>query len=141
MRAGEQADRSGIAQAMSRIADGLSRLVSDHLALARVELREDARTFAISAARIAVFVPLILVGYGFLCAALAVAVSRWIGLGWALFAVGFLNVAVGAIGVRVALRKVQGREVLGETREEVSRSAEVLAQVGRRNGAEKRLEA
>ena len=141
---GSPSDRTGLAAALGRITDGVSRLVSEHLALARVELREDARAFAFAVARIAVFVPLVLVGYGFLCGALAVGLSTWMGIGWALLIVGALNAGVGGVGIALAAKSLQSRQVLNDTRVEVSRSAEVLAAVSRPNGpngTEKRLEA
>jgi hypothetical protein len=141
MRAREQSERVGLAAAVARITDAVSRLMSEHLALARVELRDDARAFGLAAARIAVFVPLIVVGYAFLCAAVATALAMWIGLGWALLLVGLLNVFAGALGVFVAAVRLKGREVLEDTRVEVSRSAEALAEASRPNGSGRRLEA
>jgi uncharacterized membrane protein YqjE len=141
MRGREQEERSGLAAALVRITDAVSRLMSEHLALARVELREDARALGLAVARIAVFVPLIVVGYAFLCAAVSVALAVWIGLGWALLVVGLLNVFAGALGTLVAASRLRGREVLEETRVEVSRSAEALAEASRPNGPGRRLEA
>jgi uncharacterized membrane protein YqjE len=141
MRAREQADRTGLAATFSRITDGISRLVTEHLALARIELREDARLFTLACARIAAFGLLVLIGYAFLCAAIAVALWSWIGIGWALLAVGLANLLIGGVGVYVAVKRLEGREVLDETLVEVSRSAEVLAAASRSDGMERRLEA
>ncbi|HYX93301.1 MAG TPA: phage holin family protein [Myxococcaceae bacterium] len=142
MHAREQADRGGLAAALARITDAVSRLMAEHLALARVELREDARVFGLAATRIAVFVPLIVVGYAFICGAVAVALAAWIGTGWALLVVGLLNVIAGALGAYAAAARLRGREVLDETRVEVTRSAEALAAASRPDmGVERRLEA
>jgi Putative Actinobacterial Holin-X, holin superfamily III len=141
MRAREQADRGGLAAALGRITDATSRLMSEHLALARIELREDARALGLAAVRVAVFVPLIVVGYAFVCGAVSVALGMLIGFGWALLVVGLLNVIVGSLGAYVAAAHFQGREMLDETRVEVSRSAEALAAAGRPEGPERRLEA
>ena len=137
----QQADRSGLAASFSRITEGISRLVSEHLALARTELREDARVFAFTGARLAGFGLLLLVGYGFLCAAIAVALWTWIGIGWALLVVAVVNLLVGGVGAYASIRRIEGREVLDDTMVEVSRSAEVLAAASRPDGMERRLEA
>ena len=135
-------DGAGLAAAVSRITDGISRLISEHVALARIEFRDDARAFAFATARLAVFALLILVGYGFLCAAVAMALWSWIGsIGWALAVVALVNVLIGGPGVYLAIRRLTGREVLDETLVEVSRSAEVLAAASRPDGRERRLEA
>ena len=76
----EQTDR-GIAALVGRMADSFSRLVSQHLTLARMELAEDAKALGLDVARIVVFVPFLLVGYLFLCGALSVALAQWIGYG------------------------------------------------------------
>src|SRR5919106_1255146 len=140
MRAREKMDGAGLAAAVSRITDGMSRLFSEHLALARIEIQEDGRAFAFATARLAGFALLMLVGYGFLCAA-AVALWTWIGIGWALLVVALFNLLIGGVGVYTAIRRLKGREVLDETLVEVSRSAEVLAAASRSDGRERRLEA
>ncbi|HZA50919.1 MAG TPA: phage holin family protein [Myxococcaceae bacterium] len=141
MRAREKMDGAGLAAAVSRITDGMSRLFSEHLALARIEIQEDGRAFAFATARLAGFALLMLVGYGFLCAAAAVALWTWIGIGWALLVVALFNLLIGGVGVYTAIRRLKGREVLDETLVEVSRSAEVLAAASRSDGRERRLEA
>ena len=134
-------DGAGLAAAVSRITDGISRLFSEHLALARIEIQEDGRAFALATARLACFASLMLVGYGFLCAAAAAALWTWIGIGWALLVVALFNLLIGGVGVYTAVRRLKGREVLDETLVEVSRSAEVLAAASRSDGRERRLEA
>ncbi len=44
------------------MAEGFSRLVSQHLTLARLELAEDAKAMGLDVASIVVFVPFVLVG-------------------------------------------------------------------------------
>ncbi|MBX5481158.1 MAG: phage holin family protein [Myxococcaceae bacterium] len=142
MSGGGQPDRGGLGAAVARITDGLSRLISEHLALARVELRDDVRALAGSVAGIAVFVPLILVGYGFLCGALALALSPWLGRVGALVLVGGLNVIVGGLGAWRAAAKLKAQPVLETTRVEVTRTTHALASVARPargNGVERRL--
>jgi uncharacterized membrane protein YqjE len=141
MRAREQADRVGLAAALGRITDAVSRLMAEHLALARVELREDARSLLLRAERIVLFAPLIVVGYAFVCAAVAIAISTWIGLVWALLVVGLLNVIFGGLGAYFAWLRLEAQEMLNETRAEVSRSAELLGGTSGPDGPERRLEA
>src|SRR2546423_268093 len=107
MRGAEQPDRSGLAAAFGRITDGLSRLMSEHLALIRVELRDDSRALAMDLARIVLFLPLVIVGYGLLCAALAVALSHAIGLAGAFAIVGGINVLFGGLGAYLAAMKLK----------------------------------
>lgn len=126
---------------LGRITDGFGRLVSEHLALARVELHEDARALAVDLVRIAVFVPLILVGYGLLNAALAWLLSPWLTIPGAFAAVGALNVAIGGFGAYRAADRLKGRQVLEGSREEVGRTTQTLSTVTRAsgNGVERRL--
>ena len=117
----------GIAAQVGRIADGLSRLVSQHIALARLELAEDVRAIGVSVGTIAALAPFVLVGYTLLCAALAWAVSPWVGVAGGLAIVGGINVAGGVGGILFAVRRLQARRMLGTTRRELSQSAQVLS--------------
>jgi hypothetical protein len=142
----EQEERNGLSAAVGRLTDGLTRLFSEHLALARAELKEDARAVGGNLARVMLFVPLVLVGYGFLCAALAMGLSAAIPLWVSLLVVGGLNLGVGGVGAMAAARRLQARPaLLDESFSEAQRSAQALAAVARRpaaangHGGEKRL--
>jgi uncharacterized membrane protein YqjE len=124
----EQTDR-GIAALVGRMADSFSRLVSQHLALARLELAEDAKALGLDVARIIAFVPFVLVGYLFLCGALSVVLAGWLGYAGALAVVGGLNVVGGGIGIWRSLADLQSRKVMDDTSQELSRSVAVLSQV------------
>lgn len=119
-----------LSELLARIADGLGTLVSEHVALARLELTEEAKTWGGAIAKVAIFLPFVLFGYGFLCAALAAALAPRLGIGWALFAVGAGNAALGGIGVFVALARVRQREGLEGTMAELKQSASALVHVG-----------
>jgi uncharacterized membrane protein YqjE len=121
----EQTDR-GIAALVGRMADSFSRLVSQHLTLARLEIAEDAKAMGLDVARIVAFVPFVLVGYVFLCGALSVALSAWIGYAWALTAVGALNVVAGGLGIWRAVSRLQNRHMMDDSSQELSRSVAVL---------------
>lgn len=121
----EQTDR-GIAALVGRMADNVSRLVSQHLTLARMELAEDAKAMGVDVARIAAFVPFLLVGYLFVCGALAVAVAPWVGYAGGLALVGAANLVGGGVGIFRALSRLKSRRVMDDTTQELSRSVAVL---------------
>ncbi|HLL01200.1 MAG TPA: phage holin family protein [Myxococcaceae bacterium] len=124
----EQTDR-GISALVGRMADGFSRLVSQHITLARMELAEDAKAVGLDAARIAVFVPFVLVGYVFVCGALAAAIAPWLGWAGALGAVGGVNLVGGGIGIMGAVSRLKSRPVMDNTSQELSKSVAVLTEV------------
>lgn len=137
---GAEPERGGLAQSFSRLTEALSRLVSEHLALARVELRADARAVGSQVAKIAVFLPAIVVGYGLLCVALALGLAQWLGAAWAFALVGALNFVGGGLGAYFAAQRMSHHPVLETTRVEVEKTSMALGQAARApNGAEKRL--
>ena len=121
----EQTDR-GIAALVGRMADSFSRLVSQHITLARLELEEDAKAMGLEVARIVAFVPFVLVGYVFLCAALSVVLAAWIGYAGALAIVGGVYLVGGGLGIWRAVSNLQGRQVMDGSSQELSRSVAVL---------------
>jgi uncharacterized membrane protein YqjE len=121
----EQTDR-GFSALVGRMADGFSRLVSQHITLARMELAEDAKAMGLDVARIAVFVPFVLVGYFFVCGALAAALAPWLGLAGALAVVGALNLVGGGVGIWRAVSRLKARQVMDNSSEELSKSVAVL---------------
>ena len=121
----ESTDR-GITALVGRMADGFSRLVTQHIALARLELAHDARQLGVGLGRAAAFVPFLLTGYALVCAALAVLLARWVGLPGALALVGLANLVGGALGISAALRRMRSVRVMDETQEELNRSAAAL---------------
>ena len=123
----EQTER-GLTVLVGRLTDGFSKLVTQHLTLARVELMEDARVMGSNAARIAAFVPFVLVGYAFLCAALSAFLARWIGWDGALALVGAVNLVGGGLGIARAASRLKSHQVMDETTRELNRSVSALAQ-------------
>ena len=122
----EQTDR-GISALVGKMADGFSRLVSQHLTLARMELAEDAKAMGLDVARIAVFVPFVLVGYLFVCGALAAALAPALGYAGALGVVGAVNLVGGAIGIMGAVSRLKARQMMDNTSQELSKSVAVLS--------------
>ena len=131
----EDTERGGLGGALARLADGLGRLLADHFALARVELREDLRLIARDAAMIAAFVPFVLIGYALLCVALATLLSTWVGSAGAFAIVGGVNLLVGGVGAAVAAGRLKQRPggVMTETLAEAERTAAIIK---RQNGPE-----
>jgi uncharacterized membrane protein YqjE len=121
----EQTDR-GFTALVGRMADGFSRLVSQHLTLARMELAEDAKAMGRDVARIAIFVPFVLVGYLFLCGWLAVVIAPWLGYAGALLVVGAVNLVGGGVGIMGAVSRLKSRQVMDNTSQELSKSVAVL---------------
>ncbi len=124
----EQTDR-GLAALVARLTEGFSKLVTQHLTLARVELIEDARSMGMDVALIAAFVPFILVGYSLLCGALVALLAPWLGWPGALALVGALNLIGGIVGVTRAAGRLKSLRVMDGTPAELNRSVTALAPV------------
>jgi len=122
----EQTDR-GLTGILGRMTEGFSRLVTQHLALARVELVEDLRGLGKDTALIVAGVPFVLLGYAFLCAAVAALLAPAVGWAGALALVGGLNLLIGGVGIGVAASRLKQRSLMDGTAEELNRSVEVLA--------------
>jgi putative superfamily III holin-X len=118
-------DRPGAADLLVQLARDLGHLVSQHVALAKLELGESARRAGIGVAQIAACAPLVLVGYAFLNAALALGLTRWMPLAGAVALVGGLNVIGGVLGVVTAARAFR-RPVLDDSVVELERTAQAL---------------
>jgi len=116
-----------------QLAGELSNLVSQHIALAKLELGATARRTGTGVAQIAACAPLILVGYAFLNAAAALALARWMPLAAAVALVGLLNVLVGAMGVALAARSFR-RPAMDDSVTELERTVHALAPARPSNG-------
>lgn len=115
---------SGLPAQLGRIVDGFSRLLAQHVELARMELADEARAVGASAARIAAFIPFILTGYLLLCVALSLILERLLGTGAGFAIVGGINLLGGGVGVWAAVRSMQRRPaMLAATRDELRASA------------------
>jgi uncharacterized membrane protein YqjE len=112
---------------LKRTMEGVGHLVSEHLELAKLELKENATAFRSQIGLLMVFGAFVVVGYGFLCAALAVALSEWVSIGVALLIVGLANAFGGGIGLYVAASRIKSTRMLPESGREISESAEALA--------------
>ena len=136
-----RAERPGAADLLVQLAHELGHLVAQHVALAKLELGASARRAGIGVAQIAAFAPLVLVGYGFLNAALALVLGRWMPLAGAVAVVGLLNVVLGVVGVVTAARAFR-KPVLDDSVLELERTAQALAAArARRPALERRHDA
>jgi len=120
-----------IAGLLTNMVEGVARLVGEHLTLARLELANDAREVGRRVTRVALFAPMVLVGYAFLSAAAAQYLTRWFSLAAALLVVGALNALVGAIGIQRVVARARSRAVMNETVQELNRSTAMFASTGK----------
>ena len=111
---------------LRELVDAFSELVAQHVRLARLEVKEDARFIGIRVGVIAVFTPLILVGYGFVCIALALVLKRALGEEWAFLLVGVLNLIASGIGIAIAANQLAKRKMLNATVQELETSRAVV---------------
>lgn len=133
--------RESLSAEMRRLADNLSRLVRDHLDLAKWELREEAKGMATDAAMGAMALPFLLAALLFLDGALAVGIGSWLGIGWGLLVVGVLNLGIGATLGGLAAARIKARQpALDGTKQELQRNKEMLQIVRSRSPKAKRVE-
>lgn len=99
--------RSSITDVAKGAAEDLLDLLTSQIKLARVELAADARAALLNVARIALFVPVIVVGYAFALAALAVWLAEWLGLVGGIAAVGGTQMVVGILGAVLTARTLR----------------------------------
>lgn len=124
-RTGNTEHRPGTAELLVQLAGELGNLVSQHVALAKLELGETARRTGLGVAQIAACAPLVLVGYAFLNAALALWLGRWLSLPGAVALVGLLNVGGGLRGIVLAARSFR-RPPLDDSVVELERTVQAL---------------
>lgn len=117
---------AGVTDLVARLVEGFGQLLSQHVALARIELGEEARGLGRSLAQLLLFAVFVLLGYAMLCLALAFALGPWLTMAGAVAAVGGLNFFGGALGLW-SLRKILDRPMLEQTLAAAQESAQSLA--------------
>jgi uncharacterized membrane protein YqjE len=132
-------DRSPLAtpqarDALNRLIDGFQTLVREHLALAKVELKDDLKRMGRSLALSAAGVPALLAGYLLLNVAIALVLALAIP-SWAAFGiVALLNLGAGsALTIHFVNKARQTQLSLGSTGTELRRDREMLSTIT--NGA------
>jgi hypothetical protein len=123
-RANNEGD--GLFELVRETADGLGRLIADHIKLARVEIVADARAYGRRAGLLAVAAAFLVVGYLFVWLAAALGLALLIGEPLAFLAVAGLHLIGGAIGLMVVTRKLRQARVMDGTVSEVERSISTL---------------
>lgn len=108
------------------LVDSFSDLTAQHIRLARVELKDDAKYLGVRVGILAGLAPLILVGYGFLCVAAALALRNLMAVELAFLAVGLFNLLGALLGIAVAAKQLGGRKVLSETAAQLEATALVI---------------
>ena len=117
----------GIIALVRETADGLGKLIADHVKLARVELVSDARFYVRDLAVMAVAGVVLLVGYVLGLVAAGLALGRAINnTPLAFAAVAVLHLIAGAIGIVVGAKRAKRVRLMHDTAEEVSRSVSAL---------------
>jgi uncharacterized membrane protein YqjE len=120
--------------ALNRLIDGFQTLVREHLALAKVELKEDLRRMGRSLLLSAAGAPALLAGYLFLNAAIALLLATVIA-SWAAFGiVAIVNLVLGAALTAYFVKKARETPIsLSSTSAELRRDREMLSSLA--NGA------
>lgn len=115
-----------VAEHLKAFVESSSHLMGQHLTLARLELREDARAMASQMVGIAVFAFLLVVGYGFLCVAAGHFLARFMASDVAFLLIAGAHLLVGGIGIGIAARKLQKRVPMAESLDEMVATARAL---------------
>jgi len=119
-------DGDGFIALVRETADGLGRLIADHIKLARVEMVADAKEASRRMGLLAAAGTVIGVGHLFVWVAVALALRKAIGAPLAFLAVGGLHVVVGGIVLLMLVRRMRRARVLNQTVSEVGRTVTAL---------------
>ena len=113
--------------ALQRLFDALQTLIREHLALARVEMKEDLRSLGRDLAAGAAGVPSLATGYLLLMLAFGWLLAIWLP-NWAAFGiVAILNLAAGgAVTWKGGRRLMRDRLALPRTADELQRDRELI---------------
>jgi Putative Actinobacterial Holin-X, holin superfamily III len=117
--------------AFQRLIDGLQTLVREHMALARIELKEDLRGMGHDVVAGAAGVPALVAGYLLFMIALGYLLAVWLP-SWAAFGiVALANLGAGAVLTAGGIRKVRARRVdLHRSGEELQQDKRWMASLG-----------
>jgi hypothetical protein len=118
--------KSEIAERLRATAEDLVELVTAQVKLMKLELVADARHMGARLARLAIFVPFVILGYAFAAGAGAYALGTRIGFAWSFALFGVVHAAVGTFGVIRAARTLRQVRVLDRSRDELERSLKTV---------------
>lgn len=118
-------------EAFQRLIDGLQTLVREHMALARVELKDDLRGMGRDVLAGAAGVPALAAGYLIFMIALGYLLAVWLPP-WAAFGiVALANLAAGAVLTMAGLGRIRARRVdLQSSAEELQEDKRWIATLG-----------
>ena len=106
------------AEHLKELGQSLTVLLENHFALFKLELREDAKVAGQQVAAIAALLPLLLLGWAFLCIALGILLGRVMPLDLSFLLVGLINLAIAASGVGLAVTRLMHHRWLLRTQRE-----------------------
>jgi hypothetical protein len=123
--------------ALQRLLDGLQTFIREHLALARVEMKQDLRAMGKNLAVGAAGVPALGTGYLLFMAAIALLLGRWMPQWVAFGIVALVNLAGGAALTYSGTRRVMHEPMdLPRTAEEIRRDRDWLSSMKQAGRAE-----
>ena len=122
----DKGERPGMTELVARLVDGIGQLLAQHVALARIELSEEAHSVGRALGTMALFVPLLVVGYAMLCFGLAFALSGLLSVPLAVLLVGLANFVAGGVALWRVYRTLK-RPALEESTAAARESARALA--------------
>jgi uncharacterized membrane protein YqjE len=120
-----QEQPQGVTDLVARLVDGLGLLIAQHVALARIELGEEARSVSRTLGTLALFTPLVVVGYAMLCFGVAFAISPLLSVPGAVLLVGGVNLVAGGFGLWRVIQVLK-RPHLEDTTAAARESTDVL---------------
>ncbi len=123
---GTQTEAPSLSEAFGRLTDGIQRLIRDHLALVRTELRQDLKAAGRDVALALLGVPSLLLGYALLMVAIAFVLVPFTGNAGAFAIVGAVNLLAGGV-----LAWVFGRRLATRDKPDLDRLTTQLKEDGR----------
>ena len=131
-----KSESEGIMALVRETVDGIGRLISEHLKLARLEFHADMKVYGRTVAVLLLVAAVFALAYGLACIGLSVLLSRWVPLAYAFFLVAGAHILIGGVAAMVAVGKLRGSQApMRETVSEVQRSVGALTSAGSENGA------
>jgi hypothetical protein len=112
---------------LRQLVSGSTELLIDHARLAQKEFSQDAGFYAKKLGIILACIPFILVGYGFLCAALAMLLQRFMAADFAFLIVGILNVLLGVIGMVLVSKTLKQKKFMQLSASQMDSTLSALA--------------
>jgi hypothetical protein len=108
----------------------ITEMLENHFALFKLELREDVKVAGQQLGAIVALLPLLLLGWAFLCVALGILLGRVMPLDLSFLLVGVLNLAIAASGVGLAFTKLVHHRWLPRSQREAEASVDAVTHLG-----------